>query len=60
MEGDDPETWNKEEPEEDRSDVGWTAQRGVEQGGGFVYLGLMAAEDGRLQVEVHRRIHANA
>ena len=57
MEGDVQETWTENEPGEDRSDVGWTAERGIEhqqqvegkaikQGDGFVYQGGMVTENG--------------
>ena len=63
------ETWNEDEPGEDRSGVGWTGEGGVEHQvgeegvqarGGVVYLSGMATEYGRSQVEVRRRIQTRA
>ena len=61
------ETWLKDEPRQDRSDVGWETQRGAKhQVGGerqvknFVYLGGNISENGRVDVEVRRRIQAGA
>ena len=64
------EAWTENEPGEDRSDVGWTPERGVEHQVGWqgdqasgwlcVYLGGMVTEDGHSEVEVRHWIQAGA
>ena len=68
MEGGIREARTENEPREDRSDVGWTPERGVEhqdgkdikQVDGFVYLGGMFTEDGHSAAEMRRRTQAGA
>ena len=74
MEGGVREARTANEPREDRSDVDWTPERGVEhqvgwyqarsskikQVDGFVYLGGMVTEDGHSAAEVRRRTQAGA
>ena len=62
-------TWPKDEPRQDGSDVGWETERGVnirlkgkdiKQVKNCVYLGGNISENGRVDVEVRRRIQAGA
>ena len=64
-----PRTWPKDVPQQDSIDVGWETERGVKhqlegkdikQLNNFVYLGGNISENGRVDVEVRRRIQAGA